>query len=631
MNGSTALATVLVDELVRCGVREVVLAPGSRSAPLAYAVQSAERAGRLRLHVRVDERSAGFLALGLAKVSRRPAVVITTSGTAVANLHPAVLEAHHAHVPLIVLSADRPDELRGTGANQTTVQPGIFAGAVRWEHDLAAPGQLGAGAIAETVAGAHSAWRTTVDRAWAAATGALSGQPGPVHLNVAFRDPLAPDLPPLENRRGPTDLHSELPHEMVGRADGAAWTVVPPYCLPRISDQGHRLSDQGHRLVDQGRASSAREPRPADHLVRISGQSIVAPPPVRTLLVLGDLPDPVLTEQALAVAVAQGWPVVAEPFGTGDRSTVLPHGSLLLTATDWLERHAPERVLVVGRFTLNRETGALLRHKGVRVEAVTPTGAWPDPSHVVEQVHPWSALAAAAQGEGSLAGQDLDWAHTWRQAGEAVAAAVAPVLADSWPSGPAIAQTLLETLTDDGILVLGSSNAARDVDRASLAGRSLLVTGSRGLAGIDGTNATAVGVALAAPDRQVTALVGDLTFLHDANGLLIGPDEPRPDVTIVVVNDDGGGIFSTLEYGEPDRAADFDRVFGTPTGADLQGLASAYGVAVEQVETAGALREALTHRPTGIRVLEVTVPRAEHRDLRDALTRATAHAVATLA
>nr|WP_306271177.1 2-succinyl-5-enolpyruvyl-6-hydroxy-3-cyclohexene-1-carboxylic-acid synthase [Ornithinimicrobium sp. HY1793] len=574
----------MVDELVRCGVREVVLAPGSRSAPLAYAVQSAERAGHLRLHVRVDERSAGFLALGLARVSRSPAVVITTSGTAVANLHPAVLEAHHADVPLIVLSADRPDELRGTGANQTTVQPGIFAGAVRWEHDLAAPGPAGSRAPAGSYAGVHPAWRTLVDRGWAAATGALSGSPGPVHLNVAFRDPLAPDLP----------VSHELPDELAGRGDGAAWTIVPHYALPRISD----------------------------HVPRISGQSIVSAKPAPTLFVLGDLPDPALAEQALAVAVAQDWPVIAEPFGAGDRSTVLPHGSLLLTATDWLDVHAPERVLVVGRCTLNRETAALLRRKEVRVEAVTPTGAWPDPSHIVEQVHPWSAL-----GEGALAGQDTGWVQTWRRAGGAVAAGVAPVLAEAWPSGPAVAQTLLETVTDDGILVLGSSNAARDVDRAGLAGRSLLVTGSRGLAGIDGTNATAIGVALASPDRQVTALVGDLTFLHDINGLLIGPGEPRPDLTIVVINDDGGGIFSTLEYGAPERAGDFDRVFGTPTGADLQGLASAYGVAVARVETPGALREALTHRPTGMRVLEVRVSRDQHRDLQTQLAETAAAAL----
>ena len=176
MTPSSALATVLVDELVRGGVRDVVLCPGSRSAPLAYAVLAAERAGRVRLHVRVDERSAGFLALGLVMGSRSPVVVVTTSGTAVANLHPAVLEAHHAGLPLVVLSADRPHELRGTGANQTTAQPGIFGASTRWSADLPAPvGRPGLPPF----------WRSTVCRALAAATGATGGEPGPVHLNVS--------------------------------------------------------------------------------------------------------------------------------------------------------------------------------------------------------------------------------------------------------------------------------------------------------------------------------------------------------------------------------------------------------------------------------------------------------------
>lgn len=588
MNPSAALAAVLVDELVRCGVREVVLAPGSRSAPLAYAVQLAERAGRLRLHVRVDERSAGFLAIGLAKVSRRPAVVITTSGTAVANLHPAVLEAHHASVPLVVLSADRPDELRGTGANQTTVQPGIFSGAVRWEHDLPAPGPVG-GEAASSSAGAHPAWRTVVDRAWAAATGALGRSPGPVHLNVAFRDPLVPDLP----------MARELPETLAGRADGSAWTTVADGGLPRVSGQ-----------------------RPPEGVTATSGLTPGAAEAVPTLMVLGDLPDVTLAEQALTVAVDHGWPVVAEPFGAGDRSTVVPHGSLLLTATDWLSDHAPKRVVVVGRCTLNRETGALLRRKGIDVVAVSPDGAWPDPSHIVQQVHDWSALTS-----GALAGQNSAWARTWGEAAESAAVAVATVVRDSWPSGPAVARVVLEALTDDDLLVLGSSNAARDVDRAGVAGRRLLVVGNRGLAGIDGTCATAVGLALSESDRRVVALMGDLTFLHDVNGLLIGPGEPRPDLTIVVVNDDGGGIFSTLEYGEADRAADFERVFGTPTGADLRALAAAYSVAHEVATDARSLQDALARPADGIRVVEVTVPRAGHRDVRAAVAAAAADAL----
>ncbi len=192
MNPSQALATVLVDELVRGGVREAVLSPGSRSAPLAYALLAAERVGRLRLHVRVDERSAGFLALGLALGSRMPVAVVTTSGTAVANLHPAVLEAHHAGVPLLVLTADRPHELRGTGANQTTTQPGIFGGSTRWSADLPAPVER---------PGLGPFWRSTVARTLAAATGATGGEPGPVHLNVSLREPLTPGRSRRPRRR----------------------------------------------------------------------------------------------------------------------------------------------------------------------------------------------------------------------------------------------------------------------------------------------------------------------------------------------------------------------------------------------------------------------------------------------
>ena len=198
---------MLVDELVRCGVREAVLCPGSRSAPLAYALQEADRAGRLRLHVRVDERSAGFLALGLAKVTRVPAVVVTTSGTAVANLHPAVLEAHHGQVPLIVLSADRPPELQGTGANQTTTQPGMFGGGLRWSCQLGAP---------ERRPGQVAAWRSSACRAVAASRGRPGGVPGPVHLNVPLREPLVP-----------TEAGT-WPEGLEGRPHGAPWVSVGP-------------------------------------------------------------------------------------------------------------------------------------------------------------------------------------------------------------------------------------------------------------------------------------------------------------------------------------------------------------------------------------------------------------------
>ncbi len=624
MNPSTVHARVLVDEMVRCGVREVVLCPGSRSAPLAYAVLAAERAGRLRLHVRVDERSAGFLALGLAKVSRCPAVVVTTSGTAVANLHPAVLEAYHAAVPLVVVSADRPDELRGTGANQTTRQPWMYAAAVRWEHDFpAAQGQPGE----------QSAWRSQVCRAWAAATASVGGAPGPVHLNVAFREPLVPDLDDeVVAAQADRSEPSGWPEPVEGRPDGAPWVSA---------GTGHRTgADEVSATPGQpvGRAEVSASPgQPVDRAeVTDSYGSPDGPgarghgPAPRTLMVLGDLPDPASTGQALRVAARAGWPVVAEPFGAGERTGVVPHGSLLLGSSEWLREHLPERVLVVGRVTLSRDVARLLRHPKVRVELVTALPAWADPSHAVQVVHPWDslerALASASASPSPSATGAQDWAEQWRRAGQRAARALAPVIARSWPSGVAVAAAVLESLGPTDTLVVGSSNPARDVDfAAAWSGGSALATivGNRGLAGIDGTVSTAVGVALAAgPRRRTVALMGDLTFLHDTNGLLVGPEEPRPDLTIVVGNDDGGGIFATLEYGEPGRAQCFERVFGTPTGTDLSALCRAHGIPHHLVSRREELAGLLAESAAGIRVVEVPLDRSRHRAVSEELRQA---------
>lgn len=590
MHPSTALADVLVDELARGGVRDVVLSPGSRSAPLAYALEAADRAGRLRVHVRVDERSAAFLALGLARGSGRPVPVVTTSGTAVANLHPAVLEAHHSGIPLVVVSADRPAELRGTGANQTTVQPGLFAGAVRWEADLPAP---------ETVRPAANAhWRSTVCRALAAASGWPSSWGGPVHLNVSFRDPLAPDLA----GDGPMPA---------GRDDGGPWTRVAP---------------------------------PAEHLT-VAGGGVA--PGERTVVLLGDLPDPALTRQTLAWAEAAGWPVLAEPFGVLPAGrAVVPHGVLVAgrvaRGADELAALVPDRVVVVGRLTLFRELGALARLPGVVVEAVSALPAWTDPGHAVHRVHAVGALGEAPE---QAPGADR-WVAAWVAAGHALGSVVREAVGldrpSDAPTGPGVAATVAAALGSDDVLVLGSSNAPRDLalsppPRPPSSGSPCRVVASRGLAGIDGTVSTAVGVALAVQDcsaehgrdcsaeHRVVALMGDLTFLHDSNGLLVGPAEPRPDLTVVVVNDDGGGIFSTLEYGEPDRtateasAAATERVFGTPHGTDLAALCAAHHLGHARAGSLAELTDLLTAPVHGIRVLEVPVDRAGHRPLRDQL------------
>ena len=563
MTPSSALATVLVDELVRGGVRDVVLCPGSRSAPLAYAVLAAERAGRVRLHVRVDERSAGFLALGLVMGSRSPVVVVTTSGTAVANLHPAVLEAHHAGLPLVVLSADRPHELRGTGANQTTAQPGIFGASTRWSADLPAPvGRPGLPPF----------WRSTVCRALAAATGATGGEPGPVHLNVSLREPLAPPDPSAPE-------WPEWPDSLDGRPDGRPWVVAGP--APAGIRSGSALPD-----VE------------------------------RTLVLVGRTRDQHLGEAAVAWAAERGHPVVAEPFGPRPvREAALPHGPLVLTATDWLDAHEPERVVVVGRITLSRAVGALLRRPGVRVEVVSEGAQWPDPSHVAAAVHPASVLAHATVGNAAVRGE---WAEEWHAAGCAVAKEVA-AQQFPWSTGLAVAATVAAALPGDALLVIGSSNPVRDLDLAAAGPVAGDVLANRGLAGIDGVVSTALGVALAQPGRPAYALLGDLTFLHDANGLLVGPEEPAPDLTIVVVNDDGGGIFTTLEHGAPERAADFERLFGTPTGTDLAALCAAHGIRHTLAATRDALTAALDERPDGLRVVEVRVDRATHRQAHAAL------------
>jgi 2-succinyl-5-enolpyruvyl-6-hydroxy-3-cyclohexene-1-carboxylate synthase len=534
-------AREVVAALVAGGVRHVVLCPGSRSAPIAYVVEAADRAGLLTLHVRVDERSAGFLALGLAKRTRVPAAVVTTSGTAVANLHPAVLEAHHARVPMIVLSADRPAELRGTGANQTTTQPGMFGVAVAHEVDLSP----------------EESWRAPLDHAVLEAT----RQAQPVHLNLQLREPLVP-------------TEAELGELLDGTRPGGA---------PRV------------------RTPVVQHAAPAP-----------GPGATRPLVVVGDLPDPADADPVLAWAAEHGVPVVAEPFGPHPRA-VVPAGSLLVSDTGWVAAHEPDLVLVVGRPTLARPVAALLR-RAERLVAIESGLEFGVPGREVTRID-----------ADRLRTLDLrvadDWTPAWSERGAAVAAAVAGHDL-AWPSSLAVARVVAGALPSGARLFLGSSNAVRDVDLAgAFATDEVDVVASRGLAGIDGCVSTSVGLALAEPQRPTYALLGDLTFLHDTNGLLIGSAEPRPDLTIVVANDDGGGIFTLLEPGAPEHAAPFDRLFGTPTGARLADLCAAHGIRHSLATSPEVLGAAVARPPEGIAVVEVTIDRTTHRAAHDALRR----------
>jgi 2-succinyl-5-enolpyruvyl-6-hydroxy-3-cyclohexene-1-carboxylate synthase len=587
MNPSTALARVLVDELIRGGVQEAVLSPGSRNAPLAFALHDADAAGRLRLHVRIDERTAGFLALGLAKESRLVVPVVCTSGTAAANLHPAVLEAHHGGVPLLVLTADRPPELRRTGANQTTEQPGLYAGAVRFAADLGVP---------EDRAGQVAVWRTTVCRVTAAALGTLSGDRGPVHLNVPLRDPLVPDADP------------EWLESLAGRPGDAPWTMVHTDVV-------------GIETPEDGPAAAGGE--------------------ARTVVVAGDSSGS-LGYLAAAVAARRGWPVVAEPSSSARVPSALRTGTLLLGVPDFLERYAPDRVLVIGRPTLSRVVGALLRRPGMAVDVVADIPRWADPGHVVRSVRSESWLAAAfrkpwdprtadwvaSEDDIAVEPADDEWTRAWQKADAMASAAVDEVLEGGF-SGPVVARDLVAALPDDALLLLGSSQPIRDADLTAAPRDDVTVLANRGLAGIDGTVSTAIGAALAhqrVGGGPAYALMGDLTFLHDTTGLLIGPAEPRPDLTIVVVNNDGGGIFGLLEQGGPEHAASFERVFGTPHGADLAALCAATGTGYARAGTRTELAEALRPEP-GLRVVEVRTDRQGDRELHARLRAAVGDAV----
>ena len=554
---SQALAQGIIDSLIAGGVRDFVYCPGSRNAPFAYALARLEAQAKspIRVHVRLDERSAAFFALGLnldASASKRRgparACVITTSGSAVAELYPAVVEARYCRVPLLVISADRPVDLHGVGASQTMTQQGLFSPHIvgEWNFSTAAEEQ---GSIPDRMC-----------RALAASAGMPSGTPGPVHINCEFRDPLVPE-----------DSQTESVHEAVEGEQRAGASVHPAYFL-RDPFSGN--------ILDPGRA---------------------------TVVIAGQGAERAVLEWAARSQV----PVFAEPMVTGVPEDVrIPFQQTLLGDEEVAGLF--EQIVVTGRPTLSRPVQAVCA-SGKRVVVVASYGEWPDlhgsASCVVPSLHDDDCVDEARQ---------LPLLDALRERVKEVRGGIDEMIASygDTPSAPGVMDMVWQLCPR---IFLGASNAVRIADliayRHENASGPTQVWSNRGLAGIDGNTSTALGWASAcarlegAECSTVTAVMGDLTFLHDASGLGLPRDEEFPSLRVIVLDDSGGSIFESLEHGRTASEGVYERYFGVSQRADIPALAKAYGVKTRTISSLTKLREILTSQVEGLEVLHLPISR----------------------
>jgi 2-succinyl-5-enolpyruvyl-6-hydroxy-3-cyclohexene-1-carboxylate synthase len=522
-------AYLIVEELLRCGVDLFCVAPGSRSTPLVAALAANERARSL---IHFDERGTAFAALGYARATGRPAAWITTSGTAVANGLPAVVEASTDGVPMLLLTADRPPELRQTGANQTIDQPDIFGDYVRWRFDLPAPDP----AIDPAMV------LTTVDQA---AYRAARTPQGPVHLNLMFREPFLPD--------GEEDLAGPFP-----------WTE---------RDEPYTRYTATKPAVDEAEIHALWQAlRPVE----------------RGLVVAGRLASREQGEAALRLADSLGWPLLPD-IGSqvrlgADSKNLAAHYDALLASDSFSRAHMPEAVIHVGGRALSRRLEQFLgRSRPDPYVVVRENPFRLDPAHRVSHsieadvVNFCAALGRAAEDRPT---RDIAWTAGWREASEEAGRRLDEVLFGE-PSEPFVARSVSRNLPPDHGLVVASSMPVRDLDTyAAAGGPPLPVAANRGASGIDGTVATAVGFARGL-EGPVTLLIGDLALLHDLNSLAMLRDVR---VVVVVLNNDGGGIFSFLPVASQRQF--FEPYFGTPQGVDFGPAAQMFGLGYERPETA---------------------------------------------
>lgn len=601
---SIMTAAIIVDELIRCGVQDVVVCPGSRSAPLALAFSEAAARGEITLHMRTDERTAAFLALGLAQAvvgprRNRPGIpgghhvvpVVMTSGSAVAHCAPAMVEAQMSHLPLMVLSANRPWSLWGTGANQTVDQRSAFRDtAVRTEGIDTATRRSDAWHVM------HREIRSAVDRSVVAATATgvrmqvqaaapEDARPadavelpfrGPVHIDVPFDNPLVP-TDDDQLREAAQSAHR------LGRPDGGSWT-------------------------------------------RFRGRATVTSP--RVLHIAG--------HNAPHVAALRGVPTIAEPTAAVPDIPIHPLALSLLS---------PDHVVVTGRPTLHRDVSKLLARPDIPITVIADnTSDYPDVAHMVGEV------ATSID----LAPQNQQWVDHCRSVDQAAVDAVREVIflddlalkpqlsepADSFAAQPAtppilhrmtgltVAAAVADSVHVGDALVVGASNPVRDLSFVGAPFDGVEMYSNRGASGIDGFLSTAIGVALsrqaAQPDSvhapRTVALAGDLTFLHDATGLNVAASEPRPsNLLIVVANDQGGGIFEGLEPGKPELRSHFERVMATHHEVDIKSICDAFGMTYRKADTAEELVTLLESHAEGISLGNAEAARLDSSDYSDQL------------
>lgn len=611
-NPATLLARAVVASLVEAGVKRVVISPGSRNAPLTYALSDAAQAGYLQLRVVVDERSAAFVALGASRSDwlheglARPAVAVMTSGSAVANAHPAVVEADAAGVPLIILSADRPHALVNTGASQTTVQTGIFGAATRYQADLGDTN-------------ASDAVANQVRRAVAAASGRLSLDPGPVHLNVRLAPPLAPAAP---------------------------WQV------PHLEPKTHWL-----------RARKPLEEQLNGVTVSQVGCRLGLDPARRGVIVVGDNDDAELAHFAASLAHAWGWPLLAEPTSLvrTNANAVAAYSALLAGGAGSVGGDGSasgdgaqlsqeiEQLLVVGHPTLTRPIGALLAREDIYQVVLTNRARWSDVSgqaaYVTTLEQALSSLNIPGGGAGTEAGADADaggdasasaaagvgagvgknapsplWLQRWLQAGQqqlnATSVTKAAQMAlttwqatSQYKSHSQSTAIHSDSLENSVTLMAASSMTIRYLDAGLPAGKQLKkmpgpVVANRGLAGIDGTISTAVGLAWAS-GQPVRVIIGDLAAAHDLTGLVKAVTETEVDLQVIVLDDHGGKIFSGLEYGASKLSNYFPRFFTTAQQVDFAQAAAAFGAHVDVIDDVDGLQSLLSKPIAGRSLVHV--------------------------